>query len=377
MSEAADGTWRLSPLSAQHYASAHLYYHRRCCALSVYRANLAIARKIAQALAAESDRRDRPFLIRMKRAPSFAGRRQYAPNENGKHASAPANSASPAGLSKEEARRFAALDHHPDKMPRHIAIIMDGNGRWARKRHLPRFVGHRQGVQSVRKIVETAARIHLPWMTLYAFSAENWKRRPATEVDFLMALLKEYLKAEVPLLIENNVQLRYIGRLHELPGDVQQALEEARLATNGGTGLVLTLALNYGARDEIVDAARLLAEQVKSGKIAAAAITEEAIARHLYTREMPDPDLVIRSSGEMRISNFLLWQIAYSEIYVTEKLWPDFNGADLIESIAEYQKRERRYGGLGSDHAHPHTTATNDADTPAEDAGVIPATATH
>jgi len=278
------------------------------------------------------------------------------------------------GLSKEEARRFAALDHHPEKMPRHIAIIMDGNGRWARKRHLPRFIGHRQGVQSVHKIVETASRIHLPWMTLYAFSAENWKRRPKTEVNFLMELLKEYLKAEIPLLIKNNVQMRYIGRLHELPADVQDALEEARLATNGGTGLVLTLALNYGARDEMVDAARALADAVRSGKIAIEDINEGAITRNLYTREMPDPDLVIRSSGEMRVSNFLLWQIAYSEIYVTEKLWPDFGGVDLIDSIAEYQKRERRYGGLGSDMANPHLAAAASEEENAEE---LPASASH
>ncbi len=250
------------------------------------------------------------------------------------------------GLSPAEAKHFAALDHEGDKLPRHIAIIMDGNGRWARKRHLPRFVGHRQGVISVRHIVETAARIHVPWMTLYAFSAENWKRRPQSEVDFLMRLLKEYLAKEVPNLNENNVSLQYIGRLHELPLDVQEALEDARLSTNGNTGLVLTLALNYGSRDEIVDAARTLAEEVLAGRLSVEQIDESALARRLYTHRLPDPDLLIRTSGEMRISNYLLWQIAYTEIYVTEKLWPDFSGIDLLEAIGEFQKRERRFGGL-------------------------------
>ena len=263
------------------------------------------------------------------------------------------------GLSSAEARRFAELDHHPGKMPRHIAVIMDGNGRWARKRRLPRVVGHRQGMSSVRAIVETAARIHLPWITLYAFSAENWKRRPKPEVDFLFRLLKEYLKGEVPNLIENDVSLNYIGRIHELPTDVQDALEEARLATNASRGLVLTLALNYGSRDEIVDAARALAESVQRGELSVDDIDERALGKRLYTNGLPDPDLLVRTSGEVRISNYLLWQIAYSEIYITEKLWPDFRGLDLIDAIAEYQKRERRYGGLGKDPADVTDVATN------------------
>jgi undecaprenyl diphosphate synthase len=255
------------------------------------------------------------------------------------------------GLSPAEERRFSTLEHAAEKMPRHIAIIMDGNGRWARKRHLPRFIGHRQGMQSVRAVVETASRIHLPYLTLYAFSSENWKRRPQAEVAFLMRLLKEYLQAEVSTLNRNNVRLEYIGRLHELPPDVQAALEETRLATSTNTGLILTLALNYGSRDEIVDAARALAESVRRGEIAVEEIDDAAISRKIYTAHLPDPDLLIRSSGEMRISNFLLWQIAYSEIFVTEKLWPDFKGIDLLDSIAEYQKRERRFGGLGKDPA--------------------------
>ncbi|MEO8726584.1 MAG: isoprenyl transferase [Acidobacteriaceae bacterium] len=256
-----------------------------------------------------------------------------------------------AGLSPAEELRFASLDHAQEKFPRHIAIIMDGNGRWARKRHLPRFLGHRQGMQSVREVVETASRIHLPNITLYAFSSENWKRRPRLEVDFLMRLLKEYLKGELETLNRNDVRLEYIGRLGELPEEVRDALEEARLATCHNNGLVLTLALNYGSRDEIVDAARALAEAVRKGEIALEQIDEEAIARNLYTAHLPDPDLLIRSSGELRISNFLLWQIAYSEIFVTEKLWPDFKGIDLLDAITEYQTRERRFGGLGKDPA--------------------------
>jgi len=214
-------------------------------------------------------------------------------------------------------------------------------------------------MSSVRAIVETAARIHLPWITLYAFSAENWKRRPKPEVDFLFRLLKEYLKGEVPNLIENDVSLNYIGRIHELPTDVQDALEEARLATNASRGLVLTLALNYGSRDEIVDAAKGLAESVQRGEMSVDDIDERALARRLYTNGLPDPDLLVRTSGEVRISNYLLWQIAYSEIYITEKLWPDFRGLDLIDAIAEYQKRERRYGGLGKDAADVTDVATN------------------
>ncbi|HEY0566126.1 MAG TPA: isoprenyl transferase [Terriglobales bacterium] len=263
------------------------------------------------------------------------------------------------GLSAGEARKFSALDHDPEKLPRHIAIIMDGNGRWARKRHLPRFVGHRQGMASVRAVVETAARIHLPYITLYAFSAENWKRRPTTEVSFLFGLLKEYLKKEVENLNRNNVRLNYIGRIHELPRDIQDALEEARLSTVRNSGLVLTLALNYGSRDEIVDAARALASAVKRGELTLDQVDEHSISRCMYTRNMPDPDLLIRTSGEMRISNYLLWQIAYSEIHITDKLWPDFKGIDLIDAIGEYQKRERRYGGLGKDPADVSDVATN------------------
>ena len=249
-------------------------------------------------------------------------------------------------LSAEERAIYARLN--PDHLPQHIAIIMDGNGRWANRRHLPRFVGHRSGVQTVRGVVETAARIGLSYLTLYAFSAENWKRRPRTEVDFLMQLLRQYLKQEVPRLNRNNVRLTYIGRIHELPEAVQERLKWAEEATAGNTGMVLTLALNYGARAEIVDAFRSIITAAKNnGGIDHLRIDEDIVSRHLYGA-LPDPDLVIRTSGELRVSNFLLWQIAYAEIYVTGKLWPDFQGVDLLEAIADYQRRDRRYGGLST-----------------------------
>jgi undecaprenyl diphosphate synthase len=249
-------------------------------------------------------------------------------------------------LSTKEREIYSHLD--ASRLPRHTAIIMDGNGRWANRRHLPRFVGHRSGVQTVRGVVETAARIGLPFLTLYAFSAENWKKRPAAEVEFLMQLLRQYLKQEVPRLNRNNVRLTYIGRIWELPENVQERLKWAEEETAGNTGMVLTLALNYGARTEIVDAFRSIIDAARNnGGIDHLHIDEELVARHLYG-SLPDPDLVIRTSGELRVSNFLLWQIAYAEIYVTSKLWPDFEGADLLHAIADYQRRERRYGGLVS-----------------------------
>ena len=251
----------------------------------------------------------------------------------------------PAGLDRKESEAYLRLD--PKRLPQHIAIIMDGNGRWARRRHLPRVAGHRAGVESVRSTVETAARIGIPSLTLYAFSEENWKRRPRTEVDFLMNLLCRYLKAEVPTLNKNNIRLEYIGRQQELPHSVQEKMEWARNATARNSGMVLTLALNYSARSELVDAFRAMVNSAAcNGGIEHLHIDEDAISSHLYTRNLPDPDLVIRTSGEMRLSNFLLWQLAYAEIHVTPTLWPDFRGVHLLESIADYQKRERRYGGL-------------------------------
>lgn len=251
----------------------------------------------------------------------------------------------PAGLDRQEAEIYLQLD--PQRLPNHIAIIMDGNGRWARQRHLPRIAGHRAGVQSVRSTVETAARVNVPALTLYAFSAENWKRRPRSEVDFLMTLLRRYLKGEVPTLNKNNIRLEYIGRQHELPPEVQERMAWAREATAKNSGMVLTLALNYGARLELVDAFNnILSVAINNGGLRHLEIDEALIEKHLYTRNLPDPDLVIRTSGEMRLSNFLLWQVAYAEIYVTPTLWPDFRGRHLLEAIAEFQKRERRYGGL-------------------------------
>jgi len=269
----------------------------------------------------------------------------------------------PAGLDRKESEVYRRLD--PARLPRHIAIIMDGNGRWAKRRHMPRVAGHRAGVTAVRSTVETAARIHIPALTLYAFSEENWKKRPKSEVGFLMGLLSRYLKAEVPTLNKNNIRLEYIGRQHELPEDVQERMEWARAATAGNSGMVLTLALNYSARSELVDAFRSMVNAAaQNGGIEHLQfdIDEDMVGRHLYTRHLPDPDLVVRTSGEMRLSNFLLWQLAYAEIYVTPTLWPDFRGLHLLEGIAEYQKRERRYGGLNhhesnhpdSDHGDGH-----------------------
>jgi len=258
----------------------------------------------------------------------------------------------PAGLGRKEVEVYQRLD--PGRLPQHIAIIMDGNGRWARRRHLPRVAGHRAGVAAVRSTVETAARIGIPALTLYAFSEENWKKRPKGEVDFLMGLLCRYLKKEVPTLNKNNIRLEYIGRQHELPPDVQEKMQWASEATAQNTGMVLTLALNYSARSELVDAFRSMVDAAtRNGGLMHLKIDEETISRNLYTRHLPDPDLIIRTSGEMRLSNFLLWQLAYAEIHVTQALWPEFRGVDLLEGIADYQKRERRYGGLSSDHPSP------------------------
>ena len=248
-------------------------------------------------------------------------------------------------LSAEERAVYQTLK--PDRLPQHIAIIMDGNGRWAGSRSQKRFFGHLQGASTVQQVMETAARIGLPWLTLYAFSLENNLRRPRAEVSFLMRLLKTYLDANVQRMMDNNVRLKYIGRTHELPDDVQEKMRWAEQATAANTGTTLTLALNYGSRSELVDAFRALAAEMKQKHRSAESISEEDIHRHLYTADMPDPDLLIRTSGEMRLSNFLLWQIAYTEILVTKRLWPDFTGIHLLEAIAEYQQRERRYGGLG------------------------------
>ncbi len=247
-------------------------------------------------------------------------------------------------LTPEERAVFATLK--TDCLPEHVAIIMDGNGRWAGNRSLKRFLGHQQGAKSVQLVTETASRIGLPWLTLYAFSLENNLRRPRSEVNFLMRLLKTYLENNVQRMMDNNVRIRYIGRTHELPHEVQDKMAWAADTTARNTGTTLTLALNYGGRSEIVDAVRALAAEIRHKHISPDRITEADIDRHLYTAHMPDPDLLIRTSGEMRISNYLLWQIAYTEIYVTERLWPDFRGIHLLEAIADFQRRERRFGGL-------------------------------
>jgi len=229
-------------------------------------------------------------------------------------------------------------------LPRHIAVIMDGNGRWAKKRHRPRIVGHHAGAEPVRKCVRTCAKLGLSHLTLYTFSIENWTR-PRTEVVGLMAFLEEVLRREVLELDKNNVRLNAIGRLDALPDATRRTVDKSIEALAKNTGLVLTLCLSYGGRAEIVDAARNLSERVARGELAAGDIDEKTFSTALYDPSIPDPDLLIRTSGEMRVSNFLLWEIAYSEIWVTDTLWPDFTEAHLLDAIDDYMKRERRYGG--------------------------------
>ncbi len=231
-------------------------------------------------------------------------------------------------------------------MPAHVAIIMDGNGRWATKRGLPRTLGHREGVNKVREVTREAARLGIKVLTLYAFSTENWKR-PEEEVGFLMNLLEESLVKEIEELHKNNVVVRVSGRIHELPPALREGFHRAEEKTQHNTGLILNIALNYGGRAEIVDAARRIAAMAREGKVAVDEIDEEFFSRYLYTAGLPDPDLLIRPSGEMRLSNFLLWQSAYAELYMTPVLWPDFGPAELREAIRAFQKRQRRFGGLG------------------------------
>ena len=230
-----------------------------------------------------------------------------------------------------------------DRLPRHVAIIMDGNGRWAQARNLPRVEGHRAGVAAVRDTVENSARLGLEVLTLYAFSVENWKR-PRFEVWTLMNLLKEYVRKETENLVENDIRFNVLGRWEELDGTVVRELKRALDATRDCRGMYFNIALNYSGRCEIVDACRSIVADWAAGK--RADIDEETIGRYLYTSGQPDPDLMIRTSGELRVSNFLLWQIAYSEIWVTQTLWPDFRRRDLYEAILDYQRRERRYGGV-------------------------------
>src|SRR5712664_4207364 len=250
------------------------------------------------------------------------------------------DSLKPSGV--EEERLFAELD--ANRLPQHVAVIMDGNGRWAQRRHLPRIAGHRAGVQSARTVIESCARLNIPALTLYAFSMENW-RRPKAEIDFLMRLLREYLRKELPVIHENNIRLLIIGRPDHLPVEVRSDIKRAMRQTEANTGMRLAVALNYGARAELVDAFNAILDHARHNG-GSFRVDEQTIADHLYTAGLPDPDLLIRTSGEMRVSNFLMWQIAYAEIYVTETLWPDFTRAQLFEALLDFQKRERRYGGL-------------------------------
>ncbi len=228
-----------------------------------------------------------------------------------------------------------------ERLPAHVAIIMDGNGRWAGQRHLPRVEGHRAGITAVREVIETSARVGIDVLTLYAFSIENWKR-PRAEVATLMALLKRYIRSELNTLMRNNIRFKMIGRREDLSADVQAELAQAEAKTASNSGMQFNIALNYGGRAEIVDAARRAIAQ----GIAPEALDEQRFGSLLYTGGQPDPDLLIRTSGEMRVSNFLLWQIAYAEIWVTDVFWPDFRRRHLLEAILDFQKRDRRYGGI-------------------------------
>jgi undecaprenyl diphosphate synthase len=253
-------------------------------------------------------------------------------------------------LKPEEEDWLLAKAIDPQRLPNHIAIIMDGNGRWANRQNMPRVAGHQAGIDPVRNTVEACARLGLRTLTLYAFSVENWKR-PRHEVETLWRLLRFYLKRELPKLMENNIRLFAIGRMAGLPHQVRDELMAGVNATRGNTGLRVNLAINYGGRAELVDAMNaILDEARREGKIGSLEVDEDTVSSHLYTAHVPDPDLLIRTSGEMRISNFLLWQIAYAELYVTETLWPDFTQSDLLRAILDYQRRERRFGGVKVDH---------------------------
>lgn len=234
---------------------------------------------------------------------------------------------------------------NPTALPRHVAIIMDGNGRWARKRLMNRVKGHEKGVNTVRTVVRTCRELNIPILTLYAFSTENW-RRPQNEVSALMRILKRFLKSELAEMIENNIRLGVIGQSHRLPPDIRQRLEETMTATAGNNGLLLNLALSYGGRTEIVDMVRQIAEKAVQGLINMEDIDEKMVAGSLYTQNLPDPDIMIRTSGEMRISNFMLWQLAYSEFFVTPTLWPDFTREEFIDILSQYQQRDRRFGNV-------------------------------
>ena len=247
---------------------------------------------------------------------------------------------------KEKLKKTAErLGLQLERMPRHIAIIMDGNGRWAQKKNLPRAAGHRQGGKTVEKIAQHCVDFGIKTLTLYSFSIENWKR-PRTEVSALMHLYSHYLVGIRPTLMKNNVKLVHLGRLAQLPTEVKKELAETVKQASANTGMTLALALNYGGRTEIVDAVRKIAQKYKNGKLRLKDIDERCISRHLYTASLPDPDLLIRTASEMRVSNFLLWQISYSEFYVTKTLWPDFKKTDLEKAILAYAERDRHFGDI-------------------------------
>jgi undecaprenyl diphosphate synthase len=234
----------------------------------------------------------------------------------------------------------------PERLPRHLAVIMDGNGRWAKAKGWRRVRGHEEGAESVRVVVRACRRLGIGWLTLYAFSQENWAR-PRAEVEGLMRLLERFLKKERPELLEQGIRLNAIGEVERLPASTRRLLEESMAATAGGREMVLTLALSYGGRQELARAARTLCEEVADGRLEPRAVDEQALAARLYTADMPDPDLLIRTSGEQRISNFLLWQLAYAELYFSPVLWPDFREKELEEALAAYAARERRFGKTG------------------------------
>jgi undecaprenyl diphosphate synthase len=251
-------------------------------------------------------------------------------------------------FSPDTLARIAAAGLNPERLPRHVAIIMDGNGRWARQRGLPRVEGHLRGVQSVRATVEECCKLGIGQLTLYCLSVENWKR-PQHELDFLMTLLHKYLLDERAEIMGQNIRFTVIGRRAGLPENVLAEIDENIRLSEQNTGMTLALAINYGGRTEIVDAVRTIAERVRSGQIAPEQIEEETVSAALYTAGMPDPDLLVRTAGEMRVSNYLLWQISYAELWVTEKCWPDFDRATLHQALGDFGRRERRFGGLKDD----------------------------
>jgi undecaprenyl diphosphate synthase len=248
-------------------------------------------------------------------------------------------------ISPEGLERIEACGLKPEQLPRHVAVIMDGNGRWAQRRRLPRVMGHRKGIQSVRAVVEEGCRLGLEQLTLYCLSVENWKR-PPRELKFLLRLLRHFLAVELEELMEQKVRLTMIGRREGLPPDVLKQLDRTIEATSDNNGMTLCLAINYGGRTEIADAARKIAEDVRSGRLDPESVDEATFAGYLSTSGMPDPDLLIRTAGEMRLSNYLLWQISYAELWVTQTLWPDFRGDHLLEACVAYSGRRRKFGGL-------------------------------